>query len=1103
MPGDQPSRGIPRPGDVGAALGAACPACGFPVEPGSRFCGGCGRMRGDAAPAPRFTAPEAYTPRHIAERIRTARGAMEGERKQVTVLFADVKGSLELLADRDPEEARALLDPVLELMMEAVHRYEGTVNQVLGDGIMAIFGAPLAHETHAVRAAYAALRMQESVARVSESLRRTHGAEVQIRIGLNSGEVVVRSIGNDLHMDYTAVGQTTHLAARMEKLARPGSILLSEETHRLTEGYLTVTPRGPIPVRGMAEAVQVYEAVGAGPARTPLQAAAARGLTPFVGRDAELGLLRQALERAGSGRGQLVALVGEAGVGKSRLVRELVQAPWTRGFTVLEGRPVVYRKSTAWAPVLGWLRAYLDLERDADVETVHAKVAARLAGLERGQETARPAVLSLFEVPVTDPAWAALEPPQRRRRTLDALTHLLLLEARRAPLLLVLEDLHRIDEETQALLDGLVERLPHARLLVVVTYRPEYQHRWGNQAGYTQLRVEPLGSETAGRLLDALLGPDPALRPLHDLLVRRTDGNPLFLEESVRALAETEVLTGARGAYGLGRPLAAIQVPRTVQAVLAARIDRLSPEGKRLLQCAAVVGRDVPFPVLEAIADLDPDALRAGLAQLQGAEFLHETHLFPELEHAFKHTLTQDVAYGTLLQDTRRALHARIVDAIERLYPDRLGEQVERLAHHALRGGLAARAVAYLRQAGTKAAARSAHRDAVGFFEQAIEALDALPRTREHLELGVDLRFDARASLAPLGLFARNLEHLRRAETLAEALADRRRLGWVGAYLAQSYYTLGDQDAALAAARRSLEIAEELGDLPLKAAATTGLGQAYDTLGDYAQAQVHLGRAVDALEGDLASERFGMAGLLSVAARVWLVNSLVAVGDFDGAEARALEAVQRAEAVDHPWSVAAAHVALGFAQLTRGTLAAAAPVLERGLARARELDLTAWLPMLSCQLGIVYVRQGRVDEGTALLEDGIQRAAALSILSRHSLRYAWLAEAHLRAGRITEARATAERAQALARAHQEHGYEGWVLRMLGEVAARSGETERAAAHFRAVLAVAEPRGMRALEAHAWAALGRLARAAGDHAEAERLDAAAATRAARLGMVVAR
>jgi tetratricopeptide (TPR) repeat protein len=325
----------------------------------------------------------------------------------------------------------------------------------------------------------------------------------------------------------------------------------------------------------------------------------------------------------------------------------------------------------------------------------------------------------------------------------------------------------------------------------------------------------------------------------------------------------------------------------------------------------------------------------------------------------------------------------------------------------------------------------------------------------------------------------------------------------VSAYLAQSYYTLGDQEAALAAARRALEIAEGLGDLPLKVAATAGLGQAHHALGDYAEAQVHLGRAIDALGGDLARERFGMAGLLSVAARVWLVNSLVAVADFDGAEARALEAVRLAESVDHPWSVAGAHVALGFVHLARGTLAAAVPVLERGLARARELDITAWLPMLSCQLGIVYARQGRVAEGVALLEEGIQRAASLSILSRHSLRHAWLAEAYLRAGRITEARVTAERALALARTHKERGYEGWALRMLGEVAARSGETPEAAAHFRAVLAVAAPRGMRALEAHAWAALGRLARAAGDHAEAERLDAAATARAAELGMVVAR
>ena len=1023
---------------------------------------------------------------------------MEGERKQVTVLFADVKGSLELLADRDPEEARALLDPVLELMMEAVHRYEGTVNQVLGDGVMAIFGAPLAHENHAVRAAFAALRMQDGAARMADALRASHGLDLQIRVGLNSGEVVVRSIGNDLHMDYTAVGHTTHLAARMEKLAPPGRIVVSAETRRLTEGYLAARPLGPVPVPGLGEPVEVFEVTGAGPARSRLQAAATRGLTRFVGREAELARLEEALARARAGQGGLMALVGEPGVGKSRLVRELAQRPGAQDLTVLEGRPVVYRKTTAWRPVVEMLRAYFPLEPDEAPAAAREKIAARLLGI--GLPDALAALLALLDLPPADAAWQALEPPQRRRRTLDALSGLLLRESRRAPLLLVFEDLHRIDEETQAFLDGLVDRLPRAAILVVVTYRPEYRHGWAGRPGYSQLRVDPLGADTASRLVDVLLGDGADLAPLRSLLIARTDGNPLFLEESVRALAEAEVLAGSRGAYRLGRPLTAVPAPTSVQAVIAARIDRLPPEAKHLLQCAAVVGRDVPFSVLGAVADLSPEVLAESLARLEAAEHLHETRLFPEREHTFKHTLTQDVAYGSLLQESRRALHARIAAAIEAQGAGRVAEHVERLAHHALRGGLDERAVDYLRQAGARAAARSAHRDAVAFFEQAIETLDRLPPMPARLALGVDLRFDARASLAALGEFRRNLDHLRRGETLAEQLGDHRRLGWISAYLAQSYYTLGDQEAALVAAQRARRLAELQGDLPMRVVAAAGLGQAHHALGNFPEARAFLEEAIGWLEGDLARERFGMAGIVSVAARIWLVNVLVAQGDFAAAHARAREALRLAEPTEHAWSMAAAHVAVGFALLTRGDLEGAAPVLERGLARAHELDITAWLPMLSCQLGLVYARRGRVEEGCALLENGIQRAEALAILSRHAIRLVWLAEAFLRGGRLAEARTTVERGLAAARAHGERGYEGWARRMQGEIALAAGDPAEARAHYEAALAIAGPAGMRALEAHTWRGLARLAEAVGQGEEAARWRAAAAARYAELGMV---
>ena len=542
--------------------------CGTALPPGARFSLECGQaVRAPADGQPGATAPAAYTPAHLAEKILHAKTALEGERKQVTVLFADLKGSMELLADRDPEEARQILDPVLEHMMDAVHRFEGTVNQVMGDGIMALFGAPIAHEDHAVRACYAALTMQEALRDYAEQVRRSHGIEVQIRIGLNSGEVVVRAIGNDLHMDYSAVGQTTHLAARMEQLATPGTIRLTAATLRLVEGFVRVQPLGPVPVKGLTEPVEVFELVGASTIRRRLQATAARGLTRFVGRDTELAALTQSLGRAEAGHGQVVALVGEAGVGKSRLVYEFVHAHHTQGRRVLESASVSYGKATPYFPVIDLLKRYAHVEDGDDGRTVRARVTGQVLTLDEALQDTIPALLALLEALPDDHAFLRLDPPQRRQRTLEALKRVLLREGQAQPLLLVFEDLHWIDSETQALLDSLVDSLPTAWVLLLVNYRPEYQHRWGSKTYYTQLRLDPLPPASAGEVLDALLGAGGGaqhaapLQALKQLLIARTEGNPFFLEESVRTLVETGVLLGEPGAYRLAQTLPTNQVP--------------------------------------------------------------------------------------------------------------------------------------------------------------------------------------------------------------------------------------------------------------------------------------------------------------------------------------------------------------------------------------------------------------------------------------------------------------------------------------------------------------------------------------------------------------
>jgi class 3 adenylate cyclase/tetratricopeptide (TPR) repeat protein len=1029
-----------------------------------------------AAPAPvQAQPPLTYTPPHLAEKILAARPALEGERKQVTVFFADLKDSTRLIEGLDPEAAQQLLDPAIHLMMDAVHRFEGTVNQVLGDGIMALFGAPIAHEDHALRACYAALAVQHAIRTYAEAVRRTHGMLLQLRVGLNAGEVVVRAIGNDLHTDYSAVGQHTHLAARMEQLAAPGSILLTAAVLRLVEGLVRVTALGPLPVKGFTEPVEGFELLGASDVRRRLQAAALRGLTRFVGREPELTALTQALTRAGAGHGQVVALVGEAGVGKSRLVYECVHSHRTQGWRVLEAASVSYGKATPYFPVLDLLRRYAQVDDHDDPRTIRAKVTGHVLTLDETLQETLPALLALLEALPEDSPFLHLDPSQHRQRTLAALQRLLLRDSQVQPLLLVCEDLHWIDSETQALLDGLVERLPTAQLLLLVNYRPEYQHGWGSKTYYTQLRLDPLPPASAAEVLQALLGDDPSLAPLKQLLIARTEGNPFFLEESVRTLVETGVLVGEPGAYRLAQALPTIQVPATVQAVLAARIDRLPPEEKRLLQTAAVVGTEVPFALLLAIADVPEDALHRGLAHLQAVEFLYETRLFPDQEYTFKHALTHEVAYGSLLQERRRTLHARIVEALEAPAGERVAEQVERLAHHALRGEAWDKVLVYCRQAGEKALARSAYREAVGSFEQALGALPHLPETHHTCEQAIDLRLALRTALLPFHDFGRILAYLHEAESLAAALDDPRRLGQVSIFLSFYFCNRGAYDQAIASAQRALALVTADRDIVLRALANRALGTAYQGQGDYRQAIDCFRQTAAALEGAPRHERFGQVFLPAVNSRAMLAWCHAELGTFAEGGALGDEGLRIAEAVDHPASLMFASWGIGLLALRQGDLPRTLPRLEQAVAICREADLPAYVPWMAAALGAAYTLCGRVADAVPLLTRALEQTTVTAMVGFQAFCPLSLGEAHLLAGRLEEAHALAERALAHARAHQEHGHQAYALRLLGEIGARRDlpEVAEAEASYRQAMALAEELGMRPLQAHCHRGLGTL------------------------------
>jgi class 3 adenylate cyclase/tetratricopeptide (TPR) repeat protein len=729
-------------GDCGAPLTNLCPKCGAENPPGQRFCGDCGTAllsRNASAETP------SNRPNIVISAEHTDPAVVDGERKMVTALFADIKGSMELMEDLDPEEARRVIDPALKIMMDAVHQYGGYIVQSTGDGVFALFGAPVAHEDHPQRSLYAALRMQEAARRYSAQLVAEGGTPLEARVGVNTGEVVVRTLTTaDGHTEYTPIGHTANLASRMQAIAPTGSIAMTEQTRRLVEGFFQVKPLGPTRVKGLTEPINVYEVTGLGPLRTRLQRAAARGLTRFVGRDREMDALRHALEQAQAGHGQIVAAMADPGVGKSRLFYEF-KLTSQYGCMVLEAYSVSHGKASSYVPVIELLHDYFRIVADDHVRQRRQKVIGKLLELDRSLEDVLPYLFALLGLHNGDDPMARMDAQIRRRRTQEGLKRIFIRESLQQPLIIIFEDLHWIDAETQAVLNLLADSIVNARILLLVNYRPEYRHDWGHRTHYTQLRLDPLGVEGAQEMLTALLtSPAPAALPagasgersaidihvggrvrvqndlasLRRLILERTQGNPFFIEEMVQVLFDEGVVVRDGAAVKVARPLSQVHIPTTVQGVLASRIDRLPPAEKQLLQTLAVIGREFQLPLIRRVARAPEDALDEILSHLQNADFINEEPAFPDIKYTFKHALTQEVAYNSLLAERRQLIHQQIAEAMESWYAERLDDHLKELALHYSRSGNTLKAIEYLRLAGEQAASRA-------FLEEAISRLEA------------------------------------------------------------------------------------------------------------------------------------------------------------------------------------------------------------------------------------------------------------------------------------------------------------------------------------------------------------------------------------------
>jgi class 3 adenylate cyclase/tetratricopeptide (TPR) repeat protein len=952
--------------DCAAPLANRCPKCGQENLPRAKFCADCATPLIAAAPKSKVQ-PES-TPSRVLPEEAVANEA-DGERKTVTALFADIKGSTELMRDIDPEEARALVDPVLRLMMAAVHRYGGYVAQSTGDGIFALFGAPIAHEDHPQRALHAALAMQEELRRYAERMRTNGRIPVEARVGVNTGEVVVRSIQVGGHTEYTPVGHVTNLAARMQTAAPAASIAASEATQRLCEGYFEFRALGPTAVKGLDAPVQVYEVVRAGPLKTHFQLAARRGLTKFVGREREMATMAGALEQARAAHGQIVAAVGEAGAGKSRLMYEF-KATIPDGCKVLEAYSVSHGKASAWLPMIELLKSYFEIADEDDESRRSEKVEAKTRGLDPALAGTLPYILSLLGIAGAGASLAMMDAGIRRRRTLEAVKRILIRESLEQPLAVIFEDLHWIDAETQELLDLLMDSLPGARILMLVNYRPEYRHEWGSRTCYTQLRLDPLGGQSANEMLHALLGGDASLQSLKRLIIEKTQGNPFFMEEIVRALVEQGVLV-RNGATSLTKPLTEIHVPPTVHGILASRIDALPASEKDLLQTLAVIGKDFPLNLIKHMTASPGDRLGPMLKGLQASEFIYEQPALAEAAYTFRHALTQEVAYNSVLIERRRLLHERTGEAIEALFKDRIEDHLAELAHHYSRSANTRKGAEYLFRAGRHAAVRFAYSEAVARLSSALELLKQLPddtvRARQELSVQFALAgslFNAKgwaaAELEPVYARARELC----AQIHDPALAFRALYGqWV-----VCHWKL-ELDKALELADELLAAAEDAKDPAMLLAGNHARGTILLQLGELVSANEHLEKALAVF--DLRQPLSAQLEAQRVASFFYLYFGVYYLGYPDRASAISREMLAVAQRSSAPSILAQASCYAALNNLIGGNTTVAQKHAKEAMARTEEMGLASLSALATNVNGAALIAQGRYEEGIAELRRGI------------------------------------------------------------------------------------------------------------------------------------
>lgn len=1026
--------------NCGGRLATTCPVCATENSGDSSFCGRCGsRLDVDAS------ARHLQATREALEPVLRSRSMLQGERKEITVLFADISGSIEIVAGVDPEQAMARLDGAIRAMTAAVRRYGG-FDRPQGDGIMALFGAPLADQDHAARGCLAALAMRTAVAEFDKQL--------PIRIGIHSGPVVVRSIRTGAATDFDAIGETVHLAARMEQMAAPGTIRITGSTHRLAKEFIRVRSLDVMPIKGIATTVEQYELIDRTLLRTLWDARASVRLTPMVNREAEITQLRQAAASALAGAGRLVLVSGDAGTGKSRLVHEFLRDLRTDAWIVLRSGAMPFSLNAPYAMPAMLLSGWLGLdEHDAVLMDRLSRIAP--ASSDRWSYSA---LCTILGVRVDDGEWYALEPDARRRYTFDALAKWISSLSQDRALLLVFEDLQWADSESAAIVSMLAERAESLRLLMVATQRSGEAGGVVGGEKIMAMRVNPLSPEAGQEMLAHLLGTDPELGPLRQHLVEKTGGVPFFLEETTRALAETGALDDTLAGYSQRVKVDEIRVPSNVRLVLASRIDRLPPPEKELLHVAAVIGHEVPREILQSVSDLPEVEVETRLTGLVQAGFLRvgPAGLF------FEHMLTRDVAYETLLMSRRRDLHRSVFAAMERSG----GEPAHLLAHHAFQGELWQEALQYLLQAANRALEISAYTEAISSLEQALQALAHLPTTPEFMTRGIDVRLALRAALAALsGGFSRIKQLVGEAKAMAAEIGDDHRLGVIAVSEAVAHNQLGDCESAIAAGQLALSKAEKLGDTGMALSARIFVAQAHLWRGELAAVFSTLSEQDNWTRGPLRHRRFGTTGTGSVLSLGLVAAAHAFAGRFSEAEQRAEEAITIAEETARPYDLALSGWYLGRVLSYQGRMAEALEALEATQELCQTMDIRYFMPVNAILIGFAQIEIGRTASGAEVLARSLVSQQTSLFLQGKLLCLAYLGLARLREGALEEARSLAGEALEIAAARQQGMLEAIAARLLAAAVGRLEGMEAADQHFDRAIARAEALGLRPELAH--------------------------------------